>query len=438
MFFAGLDTAAIARSLSQVAQRPADLVDAYFERREEVELAPEGEGPGLRVRREEGMALRLVRQERTWLASTDALTPGAFTRALEQVARVLPAASYPEPPLAPTPWSDPPSAPELGDFPGAVERSIRRRHLAFPARWTLARHRRWLRVVGARLVAEEEVESFYSLTAELPWGDRHGTLLPDLGPAAADEVAGALAGAFRARNAPPPAAGATVVVLAPAAAAVLLHEAVAHALEADVLALGGDPEKAVGLELGASCLNVLDDPGASPGATRRRSDDEGYPVCRRWLLRRGVVEQPLADTFWGRASQAFVPGAGRRGSRHLPPSPRSSHLELLAGEHPQEALLADAEAGLYVPAVTRGRLDPLTGRFTLWAPFARRIRKGVAADPVGPFRLRGGVAELLAAVTGVGREVTVAGAGWCAKGGQKLPVWASTPALRLEGIEVAS
>ena len=29
-----------------------------------------------------------------------------------------------------------------------------------------------------------------------------------------------------------------------------------------------------------------------------------------------------------------------------------------------------------------------------------------------------------------------AGAGWCAKGGQKLPVWATAPALRLEAVTV--
>lgn len=437
MPLAALDTAAVARALSQIAQRPADLVDAYFERREEVEAPPEDDAPGLRVRREEGLALRLVREARTWLASADGITPGAFARALEQVARVLPAAPYPEPPLALPPWPGPPAAPELAAFPGAVEREVRRRHLAFPARLTLRRHRRWLRVVGPHLVTEAESESFYSLAAQLPWGGRYGTLLPALGAAEAERVAAALAGAFRSRNAHPPPAGATVAVLAPAAAAVLLHEAVAHALEADVLALGGDPEKAVGVALGAAGLNVLDDPGGSPGDTRRRSDDEGFPVCRRWLLRQGVVEQPLADAFWGRASETLTPGAGRRGSRHLPPSPRSSHLELLAGEHAEEELLAEAEAGLWVPEVARGFLDPLNGRFALWVPFARRIRKGVAADPVGPFRLRGGVAELLGSVTGVGREVTAAGAGWCAKDGQRLPVWASTPGLRLEGIEVA-
>ena len=69
------------------------------------------------------------------------------------------------------------------------------------------------------------------------------------------------------------------------------------------------------------------------------------PVSRRWLLRRGAVEQPLADTAWSRTSPALMPGAGRRGSRHLPPGPRSTHLELLPGDCAESDLLAQANRG---------------------------------------------------------------------------------------------
>ncbi|MGB5816000.1 MAG: hypothetical protein WBI27_12405, partial [Thermoanaerobaculia bacterium] len=85
---------------------------------------------------------------------------------------------------------------------------------------------------------------------------------------------------------------------------------------------------------------------------------------------------------------------------------------------------------------SRGSLDPLSGRFTLSLPFARRIGAKGAGDFVGPCRLEGTVSELLTAVNGIGDDSQAAGAGWCAKGGLKLPVWATTPALRIEGVEV--
>ncbi len=431
-----LDTAAVARALSQIAEQPEDVVDAYFERREEVELPPEDEAPGPRVWREEGFAVRLLRGRRVWLASRDGIAERPFAEALRQVARALPSVGYPEPQVrAVPPEGREEPARELREFPGAVARAIRAHHVGIASRLTLRRHRRWLQVVGPRLVPEPQSESFYSCVVESAWG-RCGALLPRLDAAAAEEVAAAAVALFRARHAAPPAALHGVVVLAPAAVAVLLHEAVAHALEADTLARGGRPEAALGLALAAPCLDVLDDPAAAPAEVRRTSDDEGLPVSRRWLLRRGEIEQPLADTAWSRIAPALLPGAGRRGSRHLPPGPRSTHLELLPGGSTQGDLLSQAGGGLYLSAASRGGLDPLSGEFTLRLPHGRRIRRGALGEPVGACTLRGQVADLLARATAVGQEVLPAGAGWCAKGGQKLPVWATAPALRLEGVTV--
>ncbi len=55
---------------------------------------------------------------------------------------------------------------------------------------------------------------------------------------------------------------------------------------------------------------------------------------------------------------------------------------------------------------------------------------------MGAFTIEGMVADLLSAVAGVGAEAVETGAGWCAKGRQRVPVWATTPALRLAEVEV--
>src|SRR5262249_59213052 len=106
------------------------------------------------------------------------------------------------------------------------------------------------------------------------------------------------------------------------------------------------------------------------------------------------------------------------------------HLGPLPGETAEAALCAEAEGGLYLEEASRGALDPLSGEFVLAFPYARRIHGGAPAEVVGPCRLAGRVADLLHRVTAVGRETRSAGAGWCAKGGQKLPGWATAPAPR--------
>jgi predicted Zn-dependent protease len=434
MELTGLDTGALARALAQIAERDDDLVEAFVERREEIERAASGDAPGLRVRREEGLAVRLLRGGRAWLASRDGISGRLWVDAVRQVARAQPRAVLPEPELAPPAW-EPAAAPELAEFARAVEAAVRSRHAAFGYRLSVRRHRRVLQVVGPQVVPAAERESYYSCAAELPWG-RFGTLFVEPRQAAVDEVAAALVARFRARDAPPPPGGGRVVVLGPGAAAVLLHEAVAHTLEVDTLAATGSPTAAAGVRLGAACLDVLDDPAGAPPGVGRTTDDEGSRVVRRWLLRGGVVEQPLADARWARASARLAPGAARRASRHDLPAPRSTYLELLPGALELRELLAGPDEGIFLPEATRGALDAATGAFHLDLPYGRRFHAGELAEPVGPCRLAGRVTALLGAAVGVGRELRDAGAGWCAKGGQKLPVWASSAALRLDGVGV--
>lgn len=434
MPFAHLDAPGITRALSQIADRPADLADLFLERREEIELPPADNAPGLCVWRESGIAVRLLRDNRSWLTGRDGIDRQIFRDALRRTARAMPRASYPEPDLAEEPWREAPSAPEILELPAAVARALRAHRIEAPLRLRVRRHRRWVRVIGTQLASGVERESFYSLQAMLPEA-RYGCLTTDLG-SAAEQVARSLVRSLRGREAAPPERATGVCVLGPAATAVLLHEAVAHALEADTLALLGHPEAALGSEMGSNLLNVFDDPSTAPPGVRRTADDEGFPVARRCLLRAGRVEQPLCDTAWARRSEIFTAGAGRRGNRHLPPGPRSTHLELAPGELSSQELLSDAEEGLYLPEAERGHLDPLSGQFTLHFPWGLRIQNQVPGPTVGPFSLRAPIRELLHRVTGIGLEVRVAEAGWCAKDGIKLPVWATVPEIRLEGVEI--
>lgn len=429
-----IDTAGVARILARLLARPGDHADVYFERSEIVELPPSGGCPGLRVRHEDGLAVRLERGESVWFASADRIDGQALVDAVRRVARTQPRAMPPDPRLSIAAPGQV-SADEALGFPSAVRKAVRERQITTPVSLAVKRHRRTVLVVGSQFASPVETETFYSVVAQTTAG-RWGGLLSALDETAAAHVARALARLNRSRNTAPPEPWSGPCVLGPEATAVLLHEAVAHALEADTLALGGHPEAAVGVRLGPATIHVLDDPSSAPAPVRRTVDDEGVPVLRRWLVRAGVVEQPLCDRAWAASSDRLAAGAGRRGDRHQPPVPRSHHLELAAGEASEAELLAGAEGGLYLPAAERGSLDPRTGLFRLRFRCAARIHNRAATTPLGPCELRGQVGDLLPAIDAVGREVRTAGAGWCAKGGIRVPVWATVPAVRIAGLEV--
>lgn len=434
--FSDIDAAAVSRVLCQIADRADDLADAYFERLEEVELPPDGAEPGLRVRRESGLAIRLQREGHTWLAGRDGIDGERFSDAVRRVARALPAAPYPKPFLGRDSWPAPPDAPEVLGFPRRLARALDSLNpsMATP-RLNIRRHRRWVRVIGTQLASPCEHEQFYSVAAAIN-GARYGCLYESLDGQTAETLATSLFRLSTARDFPSPEPGPQTCVLGAGAGAVLLHEGVAHALEADILSRGGHPEAAIGVQMGSEHLSIFDDPANGPKSVRRRADDEGYPTTRRCLLRNGVVEQPLCDSAWARRSDLLLPGAGRRGDRHDAPGPRSSHLELIPGTAETTELLADAEGGLYLPDAERGHLDPMTGELTLHFPYGRKIQNGAPGQAVGPCAIQGHVAELLSSITLVGRHSRTAGAGWCAKSGILMPVWATCPELRLEQVEV--
>ena len=163
MPFSKLDSAGIARALARIAERPTDLADAFFERSEVIELPPPGDAPGLRVWRESGLAIRLLRDSQTWLAGRDSISPSNFSDAVRRVARAMPRTPYTQPKLEIDSWQEPPTAPEVIEFPSAVDRALRDRHVDFSVRLTVCRHRRWVRVIGTQLASGTEHESFYSL-----------------------------------------------------------------------------------------------------------------------------------------------------------------------------------------------------------------------------------------------------------------------------------
>jgi predicted Zn-dependent protease len=149
------------------------------------------------------------------------------------------------------------------------------------------------------------------------------------------------------------------------------------------------------------------------------------------------VAQPIADLRAARRWPELLPGSGFRADRHAPPLPRTHHLELLAGSADDAALLGHAEGGLEIGEIGSGTLDVTSGRFGLAVAAARRIRGGEPAEPVGPFQVRGHLAALLSGVVAIGSLRRTAGAGWCAKGNQRRPVWATAPAIVVAGLEVA-
>lgn len=426
------DIPALAEALDLLVENPHQHAEAFFERRETVELLPPNTNDRIRLLREQGLAVRRIEGGASRLASADTISGQVFAACCDRLAGIAGSIGAP-PRIKANRWP----ALRLADIERAerqLRRAVNRRRVGFPMEVAVRRHRRQVQVIHGHISAPNQFEEYFSLRVDTPWAV-WGGLLPSLADEDLDPVAACLVDRLRSRYLPAHAGTPGIIVLGPCAAAVMLHEVVAHTLEADTLALTGAPDSVVGLKLGGPHLDVVDDPRSAPEGCMRSSDDEGTAVITRWLLRRGRVRQPLADLSWADRYRTLIPGAGRRASRHRLPGPRTTHLELLPGDLPEKELFAEAAGGIYIGEFESGNLDPLTGGCVLRAPCARRIGASGPVDFLGPVEIQSRTVDLLAAVTAVGDRPLAGGAGWCEKGGSRLPVWARCPALRLEGME---
>ncbi len=425
-----IDASAVARSLSQVTADPAGS-EVFLEAREETRIDAQGRPS---ARRESGLAVRVRAQQYLRLASEDELTSAAFERAFRSVAVVRPQAAY-SPPQGWCDWQDDPSTRELRTFAEELRARLKRRQLSVRYGLDLRRNRRQVLIVGSQVAQPPQDEDFYALRIDLPWasiGRLSVSLTSDVGV----QIEKLMVAAVRAQSAQPATMQKRKLLLSPHAAGVLFHEAVGHALEADVLNRTGSANGARGVQIAPEFLNVLDDPGGALPEVNRTADDEGIPANPRWLLRRGQIEDVVADRQWGERFEKLHPGCGRVSDRHQIPGPRIHHLSVLPGAASWPELLKASEGGLFVSEVKSGRLDAETGLVEIVCGWGRSIHDGKVGDSVGCFQFGLHLAELLARVAELGDIATFSGAGWCAKNGQKMPVWATTPPVLLEDIEV--
>ena len=206
-------------------------------------------------------------------------------------------------------------------------------------------------------------------------------------------------------------------MLAAGGGAVLFHEAVGHALEADVVERAG---------------TVVDDPARGDAAARSACDDEGVPGRRLALIDRGRVGEPLRDALRAGFERGHLTGHGRRASHRSQPLPRMSNTWLEPGEHDRDELLVRAGRGLLVERLERGAFDPATGAFRLRVAEARLLEGGRPGRALRPLWLEGDTLTLLAGIEALGGDLEWDdGCGTCGRDGQWLPVAAGSPTVLL-------
>jgi PmbA protein len=240
----------------------------------------------------------------------------------------------------------------------------------------------------------------------------------------AGEKAGALLGAR------PCDTGTYTVVFAREVAAALLAN-VAQGLSADAVQKGRSVFAGrVGQAVGSPLLTLVDDGLAAGGMATNPFDGEGVPRQRTVLLRDGVLEAYLHNSYTARkeSNSAVSTGNAERGTYRTVPRVGASNLVVNPGSGTLKDLLARVRSGLYVESAAglHSGVNVISGEISVGVT-GRLIEDGVLGRPVREVTVATDFVSLLGSVGDVGGDVR-----W-------IPLYGSvcTPSLAVERVTVS-
>lgn len=234
-----------------------------------------------------------------------------------------------------------------------------------------------------------------------------------------------------------------------------IHESIGHPLELDRIL--GDERNFAGTsfvtldmfgryQYGSELLNVTFDPNPSQELASYAFDDDGTRAEKRFLIRDGVLVQPLggalsalrASELLGRPVTALA--NSRASSWNRAPIDRMANINLEPGTSTLESMIAGVDRGILMETNLSWSIDDSRNKFQFGCERARLIRGGKLDGIVKKPGYRGISANFWRSLCAVGDAATfeVMGTPYCGKGEptQVVRVGHASPACLFKDVDV--
>jgi TldD protein len=226
------------------------------------------------------------------------------------------------------------------------------------------------------------------------------------------------------------------VVISSEAGGTMIHEAVGHGLEADLVQEGLSVySDKLGERIASEFITVIDDPTLPNMRGSYIFDDEGTPSQRTVLVERGILINYLSDKYTAMKESKTSTGNGRRQSYEYYPIPRMSNTFIAPGNHTPEDIIRSVDKGLFVKKMGGGQVNTVTGEFVFEVQEGYIIEKGTIGEAVRGALLIGTGQDILKSIDMVGKDLGFS-IGTCGKNSQAVPVTDGMPTLRIPEIVV--
>jgi len=230
--------------------------------------------------------------------------------------------------------------------------------------------------------------------------------------------------------------GTMPVVLSSEAGGTMVHEAIGHGLEGDLVEAGVSMYTGkLGTQVASPLVTVVDDATIPNARGSFFYDDEAVPASRNVLVENGILKGYLYDRLSGIKAGRPSTGNGRRESYASKPIVRMTNTLILPGESLPEDVVREADRGLFVRKMGGGQVNTVTGDFVFEVTEGYLIENGVIGEAVRGATLTGNGPVVLQNIARVGNDLGF-GIGTCGKDGQGIPVSDAQPTLLISEITV--
>lgn len=236
--------------------------------------------------------------------------------------------------------------------------------------------------------------------------------------------------AVRLLDAEPAPSGQFTTIADPLLTGVLIHEALGHAVEGDLILQNDSILKdKLGEKIASDIVNIFDDASKRDGFGYYPYDVEGVKTKPNQLVKDGQLISLLNSRET--ASKLGMKSSGNARSIIADkPIVRMSNTFLQPGDNNFDELIEDIPDGIYLKGSRGGQVDTAKGIFQFNAAEGYLIKNGEISTPVRDVSLSGNILETLKNIDAIGNDFKL-NMGFCGKGGQTAPVGDGGPHTRI-------
>ena len=220
------------------------------------------------------------------------------------------------------------------------------------------------------------------------------------------------------------------IIADPELTGVMVHEALGHATEADLILQNDSILKdKLNTKIASDIVNIYDDATIKDGFGYYPYDAEGIKTRPNQLVKDGKLISLLSSRET--ASKLKIKSSGNaRSIISDAPIVRMSNTYLHPGDMTFEELIEDIDDGIYLKGSRGGQVDTGKGIFQFNAAEGFKIENGELTTALRDVSLSGNILETLNNIDALGNDFKLS-VGFCGKDGQTVPVGDGGPHTRI-------